>query len=139
MSGNAKFRWILLAPLLLAILFTFGCASISYTPVQGNEPWFREAGRPKVFIHEFDSQTGGEEISHTDTFEKKIDASVRVGRALMLPWYVKMILPKNIIPDLAKTYHPERPERPFCGTFGGINCPQLFKDVFTKEFQALGL
>jgi hypothetical protein len=43
---------------------------------------------------------------------------------------------KPILPTNPKNIHIERP---ICGTVGGINCPQLFKNVFTKEFQALGL
>ena len=146
MSGNAKFRWILLAPLLLAILFTFGCASISYTPVQGNEPWFTEAGRPKVFIHEFDSQTGDVDISNSKTIAKNtVETTMRAAEFLgriALGWkhvFVPRRAKKEFIPLLKpENYHPEGPERSFCRTSSGINCPQLFKDVFTKEFQALG-
>ena len=129
--------------LALAFLITgFGCVTtktishIPYTPVQGTEPWFAETG-PKVFIHEFDNKTAGE-ISHG--FDKSVEVSKRVGERLLrgafLPFISRLIIPKDIIPVNRKNIHP-RP--PICGTVGGINCPQLFKNVFTKEFQALGL
>ena len=54
----------------------------------------------------------------------------------MLPYINRWIFPKRVLPINPKNIHIERP---ICGTVGGINCPQLFKNVFTKEFQALGL
>ena len=137
MSSNSKFRCFFLALLLLAILFAFGCASISYTPIQENEPWFVKVG-PKVFIHKFDYETTGDEIWSRENYEKQFDRSIRMGRWAFFPWYAKLIIPQSRLPKISKNYL-ERPERLFCGTFSGINCPQLFKDVFTKEFQALGL
>jgi hypothetical protein len=128
--------------LAIAFLITgFGCVTtktishIPYTPVQGTEPWFAETG-PKVFIHEFDNETAGE-ISHG--FDKSVEVSKRVGESLLRTalWPFFLMGPdKPILPTNPKNIHP-RP--PICGTVGGINCPQLFKNVFTKEFQALGL
>jgi len=126
MSGNIKFRWFLLAPLLLAILFVFGCVytsstigyltakEISYTPEdQGIEPWFREAG-PKIFVSEFDNKSGSS-------------------------WF--NFVPRHWIGIPLSKLGP-RTVRPvqYCGPlYVFVNCPQLFKNVFTKEFQALGL
>ena len=78
MSSNSKFRCFFLALLLLAILFAFGCASIFYTPVQENEPWFVKVG-PKVFIHKFDYETIGDEIWSRENYEKQFDRSIRMG------------------------------------------------------------
>jgi len=126
MSGNVKFRWVLLAPLLLAILFVFGCVyasstigyltakEISYTPEdQGIEPWFREAG-PKIFVSEFDNKSGSSWFNFVPRHWIGIPLS-KLGP--------RIVRPVN-----------------FCGPlYVQVNCPQLFKNVFTKEFQALGL
>ena len=120
MSDNAKCRWFLLAPLLLAILFAFGCVyasstigyltakEISYTPDQSIEPWFRETG-PKIFIHEFDNKGGSS-------------------------WF--NLVPKHVIGiplDMAfpnrRAHHVE-----YCGPlYVYVNCPQLFKMYSPKS------
>ena len=123
MFANAKFRWVFLAPLLLAILFVFGCVyasstigyltaeEISYTPDQGIEPWFREAG-PKIFVSDFDNKSGSS-------------------------WF--NLVPKPYVPKYSSYNRRPRPVQ-YCGPlYVFVNCPQLFKNVFTKEFQALGL
>ena len=126
MSRNIKLRWFLLAPLLLAILFAFGyvyasstigyltAKEISYTPEdQGIKPWFRETG-PKIFVSEFDNKSGSS-------------------------WF--NFVPRHWIGIPLSKLGP-RTVRPvqYCGPlYVFVNCPQLFKNVFTKEFQALGL
>ena len=116
MSANAKNNGrFLLAPLLLVILFTFGCAStktipyIPYTQAQGNEPWFAEAG-PKVFIHEFNNETAGE-ISHG--FDKSVEVSKKVDeqflRGTYLPYVSRAIIPKDIFPVNWENIRIERP------------------------------
>ena len=87
---------------------------ISYTPEdQGIEPWFREAG-PKIFVSEFDNKSGSS-------------------------WF--NFVPRHWIGIPLSKLGP-RTVRPvqYCGPlYVFVNCPQLFKNVFTKEFQALGL
>ena len=126
MFGSIKFRWFLLVPLLLAILFAFGCVyasstigyltakEISYTPEdQGIEPWFREAG-PKIFVSEFDNKSGSSWFNFVPRHWIGIPLS-KLG-----PRTVRSVQ--------------------YCGPlYVFVNCPQLFKNVFTKEFQALGL
>ena len=124
-------------------MFAFGCASTKtipytpYTPVQGSEPWFAEAG-PKVFIHEFDNETAGE-ISHG--FDKSVEVSKRIGENILRSGFFfpfNLMLPdKQVLPVNRKNIQHTPPNS--VGLLVAQIVRNCLKMYFTKEFQALGL